>query len=217
MPAVPDALHRADRRHADTDDFASILMSEERREWQDPGPILERLQLKEGIVAADLGCGPGFFTIPLARMAGERGTIYAVDGSERMLHQLSSNLVAYGVDKRIVKPVHGDVSSTGLASGCADLVLFANVLHDLTERDAFAAEVLRIMKDDGRAVDIDWKREESTLGPPNSVRVAEEEAIELMARNGFALERKIVAGPHHYGLIFRKKTRGGRSSVHDNR
>lgn len=46
--------------------FAERLMLEERRRMQDPQQIVDQLSPRTGIVVADLGCGPGLFTIPIA-------------------------------------------------------------------------------------------------------------------------------------------------------
>ena len=65
--------------HRPVDDFAEILMSPGRLEWQNPDKIVRALGVKQGMKVADIGCGPGFFTIPLARAVGQRGAVYAVD------------------------------------------------------------------------------------------------------------------------------------------
>jgi ubiquinone/menaquinone biosynthesis C-methylase UbiE len=49
-----------------------------RRLAHDPVAILGPF-LKEGDTAVDVGSGPGFFSVPMARMVGERGLVVAVD------------------------------------------------------------------------------------------------------------------------------------------
>ena len=55
------------------DGFAAALMSEERKKWQDPLVVIKAMRVKAGMRVADLGCGPGFFTIPLADAVGDAG------------------------------------------------------------------------------------------------------------------------------------------------
>ncbi len=55
-----------------------------RKIYQDPFTILTPY-LKNGDTAVDLGCGMGYFSIPLAELVGDRGKVIAVDLQERML------------------------------------------------------------------------------------------------------------------------------------
>ena len=48
-------------------------------EWQDPEAILRSAGIGKGMTVADRGCGPGFFTLPLASMMGDSGRVFAVD------------------------------------------------------------------------------------------------------------------------------------------
>jgi ubiquinone/menaquinone biosynthesis C-methylase UbiE len=53
-----------------------------RKLLQNPQKILKPF-IKEGMTVADLGCGPGFFTIEMAKMVGNNGKVTAVDLQER--------------------------------------------------------------------------------------------------------------------------------------
>ncbi len=55
-----------------------------RKIYQDPFTILTPY-LKNGDTAVDLGCGMGYFSIPMAELVGDRGKVVAVDLQERML------------------------------------------------------------------------------------------------------------------------------------
>ena len=54
-------------------DRVKFLMSEERKQWHSPETILNQIRITRGMTIADLGSGPGFFTIPLAQQTGEKG------------------------------------------------------------------------------------------------------------------------------------------------
>jgi len=51
---------------------------------------------------ADIGCGPGFFTVEMARLVGSRGKVLAVDVQKRMLDILRRRSAEEGVEERIV-------------------------------------------------------------------------------------------------------------------
>jgi len=54
-----------------------------RRLFENPRMYCERVN--QGQVVADLGCGPGYFTIPLAEKVGESGRVYAVDSDSKLI------------------------------------------------------------------------------------------------------------------------------------
>ena len=55
------------------------LLSEERAQRFDRYEFLRSIGVDKGKTVADLGCGPGFFTLPLAELVGPTGQVYAVD------------------------------------------------------------------------------------------------------------------------------------------
>ena len=138
---------------------AKFFMSEERKQWHNPETILRHACATKGMTMADLGSGPGFFTIPMAKLAGEKGLVYAVDSNQSMLNSLIENIAKSGIDSPgIVKVINSDVSHTGIPKESVDLVLFANVLHEVEDRQAFFQEVKRISKPNAYVVDVDWKK-----------------------------------------------------------
>jgi ubiquinone/menaquinone biosynthesis C-methylase UbiE len=181
------------------DDFAKLLMSKERKKWQNPTTIVKYSGVHEGMAVADLGCGPGFFTVPMASAVAETGVVYAVDSDPLMLEHLRAAVRRSGVHN--VEIIQADIKETGIASRKVDVAFFANVFHDISDKGAFLNEVKRICKRTGRAVDVDWKKVRSQVGPPYALRLAEGEARRMLEHNGFRVLRRFNAGPYHYGLV----------------
>jgi ubiquinone/menaquinone biosynthesis C-methylase UbiE len=167
-------------------DFADRLMSDERRRMQDPKLIVDQLGLRPGMVAADLGCGPGFFTIPIALKLGDAGRVYAVDSSPGMLNRLNRNIREFHLPENTVRVVQADVSHTSIPGKSVDLVFFADILHDIEDRAAFLSEVRRIAKPTAVVVDMDWQKIETSFGPPLQIRLSEEDSRRIMTASGFA-------------------------------
>jgi len=177
-------------------------MAADRKEWQNPDEILDQLKIKEGWSVVDLGCGPGFFTVPLSKRVGKNGKVFAVDSDSVMLHHLESNLQNTAFAKSIVEMIQADVCASGIPSGCADMVLFANLLHDLDNQKIFFDEVTRMLSEDGRIVDIDWQRmNTNALGPPLDRRLSENQSRIIIRENGYRIINALNAGPYHYGFI----------------
>jgi ubiquinone/menaquinone biosynthesis C-methylase UbiE len=71
--------HRFDPKHIEKLDNTNA-------EKRYPEEILKLLDVADGMEIADVGCGPGYFTLPVAHMT--KGTVYAVDVSPEMLNIL---------------------------------------------------------------------------------------------------------------------------------
>lgn len=182
-------------------------MSDERRGYQDPLTISRDIGVRRGMTVVDMGCGPGFFTLPLASLVGAKGSVYAVESNPTMLRHLRSNTRKSGLRGRVVRIVRADVSQTGIPAACADVVLLVRILHDIEDKKAFLTEVRRVCKPGGRVVDLDWKKVKSMKhGPPYEIKLSKGESSQIMKENGFSLTRTFDPGRYHYGLIFRPST-----------
>ena len=182
-------------------DRVKFLMSEERKQQHNPQSILNKAGATKGMIMADLGSGPGFFTIPMAQATGEKGLVYAVDSDQTMLNGLKENIAKSEVNPNIIKIVNSDVCHTGIPKESVDLVLFANVLHEVEDKKAFFQEVRRISKPTAYIVDVDWKKVQTEYGPPIKERLSEDEANRVLTENGFSVIKQIDIGPYHYELI----------------
>ena len=79
---------------------AGSLDTKIRRIFQNPRRILSPF-VSEGMTAVDLGCGPGFFTIDMALLAGRSGRVIAVDLQEGMLEKLREKIAGTELEERI--------------------------------------------------------------------------------------------------------------------
>jgi ubiquinone/menaquinone biosynthesis C-methylase UbiE len=187
-------------------DPAKFLMSEERKKWHNPEIILKSMGITKGMTLADLGSGPGFFTLPMAQITGETGVVYAVDINQDRLNSLQENIAKSDISRGIVKIINSDVCHTGIPKESVDIAFFANVLHEVNDRKAFFQEVKRISKPTAYAVDIDWKKIQTERGPPLKERLSEDEAKQVLSENGLSVIKQVDVGPYHYELICKLTT-----------
>lgn len=103
--------------------------------------------VRRGDTAVDLGCGPGFFTMALAGLAGSAGKVIAVDIQERAI-EIIQKKVSGTVYENIVQPVLGDGSAIPV-SDKADFVLSFWMLHEVPDKKVFLEQVKSIMKPGG--------------------------------------------------------------------
>ncbi len=176
------------------------LRAPERRRSLPWEGVLKILGPLDGKVIVDIGCGTGYFALPLARAVGPGGRLYAVDTSREMLDLLQLEIAAS--QQANLSLVLSGESSIPLPDGCCDLIFTAAVYHEFEDRPASLVEMLRLARRDARHVVIDWNRRSGESGPPLEHRVAEETVIGEYAGAGLSLVKSFKPGADFYGLIF---------------
>jgi ArsR family transcriptional regulator len=99
----------------------------------------------------DLGAGTGRMLTLLGPRA--RSSI-GLDLSRQMLNIARAQVASAQLAACELR--HGDILATGLADGCADLVVVHQVLHYLADPAAAAAEAARLVSPDGRLLIVDF-------------------------------------------------------------
>lgn len=188
---------------ADFDHMGSFLISEERRKWQNPERILDLIDAPRTGLTVDLGCGPGFFTLPAAVRAVGEGTVVGIDSSSRLLTLCRQRLDgADGAEAELILMELRDLIP--LVDSSADFILMANVLHDFPSPVRLLADAARVLKPGGRFVNIDWKKERQEFGPPFGVRFSAERSLKMLSDAGLAIQSTPEIGPYHYCIIARR-------------
>ncbi|MCL4447141.1 MAG: class I SAM-dependent methyltransferase [Thermoplasmatales archaeon] len=175
------------------------------RHREDPLPLLKRIGILQGSAVADIGCGDGHFTIPIASMVSESGTVYAVDSNEYALSYLREKITNLGNGETVIKVVNADIMDSGIPERSMDLVFLANVFHDIDDKGEFLKEAKRMLRPSGRIVDLDWTKTETIFGPPYSMRVEETEVESLFEEFGFELADHFAPDPYHYCFVFKSQ------------
>ena len=146
------------------------------------GPILRAAGIDAGQVVVDLGAGPGFFTLPAARLVGSAGRVYAVDVQPGMLDVCRRR----AAEARItwIEAVHSEASHIPLPDATADRVVVAFVLHHAEDPTALLREAVRLLRAGGEVAVVESPRIGGTPGPPMEHRIGEDELAALAARVG---------------------------------
>lgn len=182
--------HKFDPQHIDK------LLNADRFKDIAPKELLASAGLKPGQVFADVGCGPGFFTLPAAEIVGTKGRVYAIDTQQEMLDALKKRN-----PPECVHIVRSEEEKIPLKNGEVDLALLAYVLHEAADQTAFLTEVRRILKKGGQLLVIDWKKLKEEKGPPIEERLTEEQAEGFLKKAGFTNITISSLNPSHYKIV----------------
>ncbi len=169
--------------------------------FADPVKNLKAFGLHEGYIVADLGAGTGFYSVAAGRMVTS-GKVYAVEVQKDFLTIIKNKIREAHLSN--VECLWGNVEKIGgtkIREGIVDAVIASNIFFQVDDKDKFIEETKRILKKGGRVLLIDWS-DSSALGM--KVAVPKQRTLEMFEKHGFARERDIDAGAHHYGMILTK-------------
>ena len=121
-----------------------------------PDAMLRDL-VHEGDRCVDLGCGIGYFTIPMARLVGPAGCVVAVDVQQRMLAGVRRRAGKAGLESRIMFQL-ADPAGLEL-EGPFDFALAFWMVHEVPDQPSFFVRVADAMKPDSLMLLVEPKAE----------------------------------------------------------
>jgi ubiquinone/menaquinone biosynthesis C-methylase UbiE len=163
--------------------------------------VIAALGLQPGQTACDVGAGPGYFALRLARAVGEPGRVFAVDVEPRMLEVLRQRIAA--AQARNITPILAPGDDPLLPAQACDLILIIDTYHHFPDGKAYLRKLAAALKPGGRLVNIDFHKRALPVGPPVDHLVAREDFLRDAAAAGFTLDEEPAFLPHQYFLVLR--------------
>ncbi len=180
----------------------ALLTAAERRESLDPEKVFAHLPLKDNQAVADVGCGPGYFTVPFAKRLS-KGKVYAFDVQEEMLEAARKTVAAAGVKN--VEVAQSAEMELPLKVGSLDGVFLAFVFHEVEgPLPAYMAMLKAKVKAGGWVAILDWKKEPMEDGPPMHERLTEAEVRKIGEEGGLRFVREAAVNAKQYLVLFKK-------------
>lgn len=163
------------------------------RRWlQNPRRLLEPY-VREGMTVLDFGCGPGFFTLELARLVGPTGRVLAVDLQPEMLELV--RFQAQGTELAARITLHPCPPNRLGISEPLDFVLAFYVLHELPDPKAFLAELRPLFPPSGRLLVVEPPLHVSQSAFAANMQVATEEGFRVVARPRLLFNKTALLAP----------------------
>ncbi len=180
---------------------AGWLERPEREAEEAPSKALAALELKPGMVVADIGAGSGYYTSRMAKLVGATGKVYATDIQPGMLELLNRRIQAEGLTN--VTPVLGAMEDPALPAAAIDLAIMVDVYHELQNPQVFLQKLRPVFKPGGRLVLVEFRKEDPNVPilQVHKMSVAEVK-LELEAE-GFVIDKVIDVLPWQHIIVLR--------------
>ena len=143
--------------------------------FRNPYRLLQAAGLKPGQTVLEVGCVPGFFTIPSARIVGEKGMVYAVDINPLAIRRITGKIQKQAISN--VKPLLANAADTTLPGESVDIAFLFGLPRIAGGRENLIAEMHRVLRP-GATLVLEKRR------------TAEEMLTRDMEQKGFAYKEK---------------------------
>lgn len=143
------------------------FLSPDRYRRQPVAALLDRLPTAAAPVL-EVGCGPGFVTVPAAERMGD-GWLAAVDPVPEMLRVVQDR--AAGLP---VRTVCAGGEALPFGGGVFGRVFLVNLLHEVAAPAAVLAEAHRCLAPGGDLCVVDFEARPTAFGPPVGARIPRE-------------------------------------------
>jgi len=170
---------------------AKLLDSKFRKLFHNPAAILQPY-INKNMTALDIGCGPGVFSIEMARLMEGTGKVISVDMQEGMLEIIKKKIAGTPYEKNIV--LHKCSQQSINLNEAIDFVLMFYMVHEVPNKEKLFNEVLPLINKNGLIMIVEpgliSKREFSAM-------------VNFITKNGFEVYNRLKI-PFSKGIVLRK-------------
>ena len=181
---------------------APWLTRDSRDREEDCKTMLAALKVKPGDTVCDLGCGNGFYTLQLAKLAGEHGRVYAVDIQREMLGLLKDRATEEKAAN--IEPVLGTLVDPKLPSNSIDLVLLVDVYHEFSHPEQMLAAIRKSLKPTGRVALVEFRAEDPAVPIKPLHKMSKAQILKEFPPNGFKLVEEFDKLPWQHLMFFQR-------------
>jgi ubiquinone/menaquinone biosynthesis C-methylase UbiE len=155
--------------------------------------IITHLDLRPGMRALDVGCGPGRLTIPMARKVGPGGRVVALDIQAGMLRRAKAKAERAELANIDFHTI--EVTKNKLHFGSFDRVVLAAVLGEIPDQETALRDIFDVLKPGGVLAVAE------VIADPHFQRCGR--VLALASRIGFC-EKKRIGGRLAYSIYLER-------------
>ncbi|WP_200861182.1 class I SAM-dependent methyltransferase [Rhodopirellula baltica] len=208
---------------------AAWLVRPERDDEEKAGESFDRLGLKPGMTVVDLGCGNGYWTIPMARAVAIKassdssgadasaadsddakegddesesldGQVLAVDIQREMLQMLQRNAARAKLDN--IQPILGAIDDPKLPAGKVDLVLLVDVYHEFSHPESMLWAIRQSLKSDGVIALLEYRAEDPAVPIKPLHKMSKSQIMQEYKASDLKLVREYNGLPWQHLMFF---------------
>ncbi len=179
---------------------APWLIRENRDEEERASESFKQLELTEGMTVCDLGCGNGYWTLPMGRDVGETGRVLAVDIQKEMLRKL--RVRAAKAKLKNIEPILGDVDDPNLPKGEIDLLLMVDVYHEFSHPESMLWAIRNSLAPEGVVALLEYREEDPKVPIKPLHKMSKRQIMKEYEANGFKLAREYNELPWQHLMFF---------------
>lgn len=208
---------------------AAWLVRPERDDEEKAGESFDRLGLEPGMTVVDLGCGNGYWTIPMARAvavdaqaeassANESakdsndptnadpnseslaGQVLAVDIQQEMLQMLQRNAARAKLDN--IQPILGAIDDPKLPAGKVDLVLLVDVYHEFSHPESMLWAIRQSLQPNGVIALLEYRAEDPAVPIKPLHKMSKSQIMQEYKASDLKLVREYNGLPWQHLMFF---------------
>lgn len=180
---------------------ASWLVRPERQAEENVAKAMTHLGLVAGMTVCDLGCGNGYWTLPLAKAVGASGKVYAVDIQPEMLRQLRTRAGKASLEN--IRPVLGAVDDPKLPEHVQlDMLLMVDVYHEFSHPESMLWAIRRALAPEGVVALLEYREEDPNVPIKPLHKMSKHQIMREYTANGFKLVREYNDLPWQHLMFF---------------
>ncbi len=181
---------------------AAWLEREEREREERTDLLVAALQLKPGMVVADIGAGTGYLARRMAPAVTPGGTVLAVDVQPEMVALLQNTVRQSGLTQ--IQPMLGAEDDVRLPASSVDLALMVDVYHELVFPYEVLSSIVRALKPGGQLVFVEYRAEDPQVPIKALHKMSEVQIKREAAAHALLWDRTVGTLPWQHLVVFRK-------------
>lgn len=182
---------------------AAWLEREERQKEERTDILMKALDLKPGMVVADIGAGTGYLSRRMASAVAANGKVLAVDVQPEMVRMLKRLAQQKGLSN--IVPSLGTEKDVSLPAATVDLAIMVDVYHELAYPFEVMQSIIRALKPGGQLVFIEYRAEDANVPIKTLHKMSEAQVRREAEVHALAWDRTVNSLPWQHMVVFRKK------------